>query len=180
MRTSAARLIPAHAGKTSSPPATTTATSAHPRSRGENVSRTKQGSSQLTRGKRQGLGVRGANGGFIPAHAGKTWDNISSAVSSAAHPRSRGENGRLSSWSTRTVGSSPLTRGKRNRPSDHRRKRRLIPAHAGKTGASTSTTAWTPPHPRSRGENEARSGRGQPNSGSSPLTRGKPRRQSSA
>ena len=72
-----ARLIPAHAGKTSLSTSVQAAMRAHPRSRGENEQlaysdRVIGGSSPLTRGK---LGVRGGcrdQRGLIPAHAGKT------------------------------------------------------------------------------------------------------------
>ena len=70
-------------------------------------------------------------------------------------------------------GSSPLTRGKRRRcrPCDHRR--RLIPAHAGKTALAGPLRPWCAAHPRSRGENLcSRSARASAR-GSSPLTRGK-------
>ena len=51
---------------------------------------------------------------------------------------------------------------------------RLIPAHAGKTTWWTCTTAASPAHPRSRGENDTEDVRGPEVGGSSPLTRGKP------
>ena len=70
-------------------------------------------------------------------------------------------------------GSSPLTRGKQGARCPQCRDERLIPAHAGKTiprpFASTSPAA----HPRSRGENRARTPRCRRGWGSSPLTRGK-------
>ena len=71
------RLIPAHAGKTSSGFAGRFVSTAHPRSRGENnlygiVTERKEGSSPLTRGKRKGPGSRGCVLRLIPAHAGKT------------------------------------------------------------------------------------------------------------
>ena len=70
-------LIPAHAGKTSSPPSWEPGRAAHPRSRGENflivnVERKVDGSSPLTRGKHQTDRVRIHSRGLIPAHAGKT------------------------------------------------------------------------------------------------------------
>ena len=70
-------------------------------------------------------------------------------------------------------GSSPLTRGKRNR---HRARpiwNGLIPAHAGKTSwiSPTSWPGWA--HPRSRGENSDLLLGLQSDPGSSPLTRGK-------
>ena len=73
----AARLIPAHAGKTPLVQGRGPAEEAHPRSRGENVRvaakrRAKTGSSPLTRGKPQGAPGRLGPGRLIPAHAGKT------------------------------------------------------------------------------------------------------------
>ena len=71
------RLIPAHAGKTSSTRSVRGFRRAHPRSRGENRRHARQdthdlGSSPLTRGK-LGVGVGVDHvGGLIPAHAGKT------------------------------------------------------------------------------------------------------------
>ena len=50
---------------------------------------------------------------------------------------------------------------------------RLIPAHAGKTSASSATTAMIAAHPRSRGENEVSKSSNAFEVGSSPLTRGK-------
>ena len=73
------------------------------------------------------------------------------------------------------AGSSPLTRGKRLRVHGRRPGRRLIPAHAGKTGCRSSTCQPTPAHPRSRGENQIRDHDWRGPRGSSPLTRGKPR-----
>ena len=93
----AARLIPAHAGKTRSFGTILQLDGAHPRSRGENVlvlivGGGRQGSSPLTRGKRVfGEGLL-EQGGLIPAHAGKTGSSVSSITSARAHPRSRGEN----------------------------------------------------------------------------------------
>ena len=71
------RLIPAHAGKTSSTPEMRYERTAHPRSRGENASVREhpillRGSSPLTRGKlhQAEAGLSGVR--LIPAHAGKT------------------------------------------------------------------------------------------------------------
>ena len=70
-------LIPAHAGKTSSVVTFWLFATAHPRSRGENVSIlgpnvASNGSSPLTRGKRAGLPPLISTPRLIPAHAGKT------------------------------------------------------------------------------------------------------------
>ena len=133
-----ARLIPAHAGKTSGARSGLIRAKAHPRSRGENCLRAilaarNRGSSPLTRGKR----VRDQCGqsmlGLIPAHAGKTLHVIFSFCGVEAHPRSRGENLAWAVDGARAYGSSPLTRGKPVRALSLRSWSRLIPAHAGKT-----------------------------------------------
>ena len=131
-------LIPAHAGKTDRAWRRGVHPQAHPRSRGENftclaTTVVSSGSSPLTRGKPDQHGVVSPTVGLIPAHAGKTRAKTSSTSPSRAHPRSRGENVGLSRLSGGGRGSSPLTRGKRHSGDKGPRRRRLIPAHAGKT-----------------------------------------------
>ena len=172
------RLIPAHAGKTSSLSRGTVRPLAHPRSRGENVATTytvgtRRGSSPLTRGKRRAHRPRSGNARLIPAHAGKTAPKYSRVMGSPAHPRSRGENERSEARRDRRNGSSPLTRGKPGGPRRVPARRRLIPAHAGKTGLRDRTRAGYRAHPRSRGENITSAVKPRPDDGSSPLTRGK-------
>ena len=70
-------LIPAHAGKTASCEAWCCRWGAHPRSRGENLGYDvadwmMEGSSPLTRGKREFKRDETVLVGLIPAHAGKT------------------------------------------------------------------------------------------------------------
>ena len=94
-----AGLIPAHAGKTDRALARRRFARAHPRSRGENSearihTRSFEGSSPLTRGKRSRPRLRAPVRGLIPAHAGKTGTVVVSQSMSWAHPRSRGENTR--------------------------------------------------------------------------------------
>ena len=110
-------LIPAHAGKTERRDVCRVTASAHPRSRGENLQHADRcgiapGSSPLTRGKRYWRMPRTTRVRLIPAHAGKT--NLAKHLDGLcwAHPRSRGENGRIMSDTTSGAGSSPLTRGK--------------------------------------------------------------------
>ena len=112
------RLIPAHAGKTSTRYSPGHRTAAHPRSRGEN---------------RSTFGEPISMRWLIPAHAGKTRPMGSSCRQARAHPRSRGENERGPACPTRQSGSSPLTRGKRVPVVVDTVPRGLIPAHAGKT-----------------------------------------------
>ena len=133
----------------------------------------KEGSSPLTRGKRQPPRPRPSYRGLIPAHAGKTQSTCISRFAMGAHPRSRGENHTLESGVIHRVGSSPLTRGKlRGRPG-HARPCGLIPAHAGKTIHRLCVRNNPRAHPRSRGENGPCSRSVRASRGSSPLTRGK-------
>ena len=171
-------LIPAHAGKTHRPGATSAATQAHPRSRGENSAsstrlRPLTGSSPLTRGKPHARYAGSGSRRLIPAHAGKTRCNCGLRRQGRAHPRSRGENGARLDDAELFGGSSPLTRGKHRH---HRRQvfsRGLIPAHAGKTELTGQSGPAGEAHPRSRGENYAKRLGISRTTGSSPLTRGK-------
>ena len=151
-------LIPAHAGKTSTPESATSQHRAHPRSRGENSNSgcntvLQKGSSPLTRGKYECDVCYLARSGLIPAHAGKITRKAQRRRSARAHPRSRGENA--------------------VRHRDRNRARWLIPAHAGKIRLHYASRPVYRAHPRSRGENTARTGRRRAVRGSSPLTRGK-------
>ena len=152
------RLIPAHAGKTISEHANSDPAQAHPRSRGENAGsmsarNQSMGSSPLTRGKLARVSRTNSGRGLIPAHAGKTCVDWAVACSSGAHPRSRGENYPAPCWRGGIAGSSPLTRGKRIRKAAPLPRKRLIPAHAGKTHSAPRLRRPGWAHPRSRGEN---------------------------
>ena len=133
-----------------------------------------RGSSPLTRGKPMESSSGTREVGLIPAHAGKTtrWQVV--RCGERAHPRSRGENPKAGSPAARSPGSSPLTRGKRARSRVHGLRRRLIPAHAGKTRVNGYLIKQRGAHPRSRGENMQAAMQLTRDNGSSPLTRGKP------
>ena len=172
-------LIPAHAGKTSRPASGRDDGRAHPRSRGENhpclVGITAfHGSSPLTRGKPVSSGGAQVGSRLIPAHAGKTEWRSGNCTRGWAHPRSRGENLLDPPDGSPRRGSSPLTRGKRQSPSQTLPYLGLIPAHAGKTDSFHARLASAAAHPRSRGENFSRPKVTPLLPGSSPLTRGKP------
>ena len=175
---SVVRLIPAHAGKTGAALPVPLRNVAHPRSRGENKAldtdaHPTQGSSPLTRGKLDGGPALSDEAGVIPAHAGKTDGAAGLVLAFGAHPRSRGENRAGRHTRTLSYGSSPLTRGKPQGRWPPRHRRRLIPAHAGKTDGSVSMSIEPSAHPRSRGENFWLSSHWRSAGGSSPLTRGK-------
>ena len=132
------RLIPAHAGKTFSSMSSSVSSTAHPRSRGENLCpragrQDVCGSSPLTRGKLIADTHALRQVRLIPAHAGKTVTISVHGPIRKAHPRSRGENGGRVAGLRGARGSSPLTRGKLTHAGLARRERGLIPAHAGKT-----------------------------------------------
>ena len=131
------------------------------------------GSSPLTRGKLRIYLFGEVARRLIPAHAGKTRGAHRLSMPCPAHPRSRGENQMLAFSTSLAVGSSPLTRGKPGLLPDRWRRRRLIPAHAGKTTTRDADHDATRAHPRSRGENSWLSPRTRWYQGSSPLTRGK-------
>ena len=171
-------LIPAHAGKTIARSAGGMRAWAHPRSRGENSfdhqhARGREGSSPLTRGKREAETGERVLGGLIPAHAGKTRWRRARSPPRKAHPRSRGENAQGRGHSPASGGSSPLTRGKLLHSRWGHGREGLIPAHAGKTDGPERMTRPRRAHPRSRGENFEVRGAFPPDAGSSPLTRGK-------
>ena len=152
---------------------------AHPRSRGENIMEQTAdahgaGSSPLTRGKPTSCASVRALFGLIPAHAGKTAHNWTLSVELWAHPRSRGENLIVTCARASAVGSSPLTRGKRDVVDCDAEPLGLIPAHAGKTVSPSSISSLLWAHPRSRGENSISCLSSAKFAGSSPLTRGKP------
>ena len=131
------------------------------------------GSSPLTRGKRWRAVRTRCACRLIPAHAGKTARQWTRLLRSWAHPRSRGENEKVTGERYPYPGSSPLTRGKPSGLWSVDNTLRLIPAHAGKTATSGEFVERVKAHPRSRGENGRGHWRGSPFRGSSPLTRGK-------
>ena len=140
VRSTPAGLIPAHAGKTNSAGLYPISLPAHPSSRGENsyeasVTFPRPGSSPLTRGKPRSTLSASRAQRLIPAHSGKTRWSAPKHPPNSAHPRSRGENGAARTRSAISVGSSPLTRGKRRACAACVSVGRLIPAHAGKTRA---------------------------------------------
>ena len=119
------------------------------------------------------MGGHAGGRGLIPAHAGKTKMLRCSSASSAAHPRSRGENPSWQRTRSRSPGSSPLTRGKQPLAKTGAFDKGLIPAHAGKTPCNPGRPGGGRAHPRSRGENRHELLDAGFHLGSSPLTRGK-------
>ena len=109
------RLIPTHAGKTKPARAFAGGGWAHPRSRGENLSRPRTnpsggGSSPLTRGKLSDRAAKRKRVRLIPAHAGKTSVSCSKPDWWWAHPRSCRENANARACSP-VQGAHPHSRG---------------------------------------------------------------------
>ena len=112
--------------------------------------------------------------GLIPARAGNTISHASPGSSMWAHPRSRGEHGKVSRLTIIAAGSSPLARGTRGGVMRWRDTVGLIPARAGNTPAISSWVSQIWAHPRSRGEHSVVCKSPWTSKGSSPLARGTP------
>ena len=110
------------------------------------------GSSPLTRGTRIDSGQNDRFNRFIPAYAGNSCSNAPVSATIPVHPRLRGELSAGKSPQFASIGSSPLTRGTRER----RRSYQLCCSV----------------HPRLRGELPAPIRQTSKHLGSSPLTRG--------
>ena len=154
------RIIPAHAGQTTSGLPGSVTSSDHPRACGANVEMhaslgSHVGSSPRMRGKlRQQLHVPELFR-IIPAHAGQTVSIV---------PRS---------FASRFAGSSPRMRGKLLHAGLQLAQHRIIPAHAGQTDLPILPPLPNADHPRACGANYANHFVSCTISGSSPRMRGK-------
>ena len=171
------RFIPARAGNTSGRRAHCRRRPVHPRSRGEHARirlafASMSGSSPLARGTRRDRRRQPGVHRFIPARAGNTHRPQAPPLSGAVHPRSRGEHGAGSLEMNLRTGSSPLARGTLSSASTGPENMRFIPARAGNTTRSRTTSRSRSVHPRSRGEHASFRATSASASGSSPLARG--------
>ena len=171
-------LIPACAGKTRQCRSRRCERPAHPRVCGENsffvaMVRFVGGSSPRVRGKRPRTRPRPPIRRLIPACAGKTPRSLTPFLARRAHPRVCGENSDSQKSNGIDIGSSPRVRGKQAAWNATNFSRGLIPACAGKTGATTNTIDETAAHPRVCGENSAERRVPRFRKGSSPRVRGK-------
>ena len=131
------RLIPAFAGNTLVSALYDAGHPAHPRVRGEHLPRTRSlisapGSSPRSRGTLRFVRLGLLRRRLIPAFAGNTIRRQSRRDCETAHPRVRGEHSSLSAGDLAESGSSPRSRGTRQR--------------------GYLVTASIPAHPRVRGE----------------------------
>ena len=174
-----ARLIPAHAGKTTLRSTCNSPSPAHPRACGENYraahsSAVNTGSSPRVRGKLAEMVRKAAAARLIPARAGKTPPHQHYRASNPAHPRACGENGGGSSAVQSSFGSSPRVRGKLHGGRRGPHEPGLIPARAGKTCGGLGGPCSHGAHPRACGENRPGRVHVDDLGGSSPRVRGKP------
>ncbi len=132
------------------------------------------GSSPQARGTLQSCSTLTAQMRLIPAGAGNTTTRPRTRRSPRAHPRRRGEHKNRPKRNQLIAGSSPQARGTRGVRFLGFRRRRLIPAGAGNTGAGFVSRSWTWAHPRRRGEHVPCSSPNIASQGSSPQARGTP------
>ena len=171
------RIIPAHAGFTSSCIPPWRLGGDHPRTRGVYAATRlrksiRAGSSPHTRGL---LGLAfDADAGWriIPAHAGFTKKKDPQNRGKQDHPRTRGVYGPVISPLAAYIGSSPHTRGLQFALPEQRVQRWIIPAHAGFTGLTCGVGRVRADHPRTRGVYGRGGAFPWPGGGSSPHTRG--------
>ena len=110
------RFIPAHAGNRRAAARIWSATTVHPRARGEQpapqlAAVTQAGSSPRTRGTVEAEAGELERVRFIPAHAGNSTAAAWQAICQPVHPRARGEQARAGHGNLHGGGSSPRTRG---------------------------------------------------------------------
>ena len=172
-------LIPAGAGRTPRSHARVPLGWAHPRWRGADLGELpndirRDGSSPLARGGPVSHGLPHGQDGLIPAGAGRTRHTTRRRGRSWAHPRWRGADKMARPATRQTPGSSPLARGGHRRPHRDRPLVGLIPAGAGRTMTTTSTSSPRRAHPRWRGADDRGELDAMSFAGSSPLARGGP------
>ncbi len=155
------RFIPARAGNTIVKSPLDRLHAVHPRACGEHdvcsrASNWAAGSSPRVRGTRGSQRDVGVGRRFIPARAGNTRSPSRARPAQSVHPRACGEH-RLTAGQPRLVhGSSPRVRGTRFFAQTKRAAKRFIPARAGNTVSTPSTSNSPPVHPRACGEHFAR------------------------
>ena len=173
------RIIPAHAGQTGVADTTDAMRTDHPRTCGANAVVPPHavgwlGSSPHMRGKPHHEPSRARHTRIIPAHAGQTHLDDHRHSAWADHPRTCGANELSIDLGCFASGSSPHMRGKLAVADTEEDRVRIIPAHAGQTGAGFGAGAADRDHPRTCGANQPLRRLEYRPAGSSPHMRGKP------
>ena len=153
----------------------------HPRIRGEHeragvAYMEIAGSSPHTRGALCSLAAGLGRAGIIPAYAGSTPEDDRDHTRFEDHPRIRGEHGSGVTEDEDRRGSSPHTRGAPPRCWPAWSSPGIIPAYAGSTRGVWRSARGSWDHPRIRGEHRPAGVARVASGGSSPHTRGAPRR----
>ena len=149
----------------------------HPHMCGEHLSfmaflMVSAGSSPHVRGARHHLHKIATRHGIIPACAGSTFNASFGALQNRDHPRMCGEHAQ-GQWAAEVrVGLSPHVRGAHRRQPQLRQRAGIIPACAGSTCWSRSTSRTVRDHPRMCGEHPASKDWNRKRVGSSPHVRG--------
>ncbi|VEH26933.1 Domain of uncharacterised function (DUF2825) [Cellulomonas fimi] len=166
-------LIPARGETTNPSHATSTASTAHPRTRGDDR---REGTYKVTvpgssphAGRRRPPAQHEQGGlGLIPARGETTTGGGVSGSRRRAHPRTRGDDITPTTPSTTPLGSSPHAGRRRASTRLRASGSRLIPARGETTGSSPARTSATPAHPRTRGDDWRAAWRASSTAGSSP------------
>ena len=171
------RFIPAYAGNAADHSLQVEGRAVHPRIRGERESLDSTvmedgGSSPHTRGTLRPTPPIPHRRRFIPAYAGNASEKTRIWICEAVHPRIRGERCSRTIAISSVTGSSPHTRGTRDRLGFAVGLWRFIPAYAGNACTGRTFYRPAPVHPRIRGERLASAGLLNQGYGSSPHTRG--------
>ena len=90
--------------------------------------------------------------GITPAHAGKSGNYSTGAASGKDHPRTCGEKASDTHTDCKASGSPPHMRGKVNGKGGASMKKRITPAHAGKSERQRNIRLLPADHPRTCGE----------------------------
>ena len=137
-----------------------------------------EGSSPHTRGAPGRSSPKRPRWRIIPAYAGSTSPAPAGQGPAPDHPRIRGEHQLSGLYTGDGQGSSPHTRGARDRLVDVGFEFGIIPAYAGSTRSALGAYRKPSDHPRIRGEHGPPTPVNSASSGSSPHTRGarQPRR----
>ena len=173
-------IIPACAGSTPTATRPSREPRDHPRMCGEHPLVTSSaspsaGSSPHVRGARHHLHKIATRHGIIPACAGSTFNASFGALQNRDHPRMCGEHAQ-GQWAAEVrVGLSPHVRGAHRRQPQLRQRAGIIPACAGSTCWSRSTSRTVRDHPRMCGEHFDAGDLEVHVGGSSPHVRGAPR-----
>ena len=133
-----------------------------------------RGSSPRMRGTPQPACTSRQQGGIIPAYAGNTVPRLGPLAAWRDHPRVCGEHQPIGRKFHPITGSSPRMRGTRNLAGECDGDIGIIPAYAGNTGNTHTSTQQDRDHPRVCGEHLYPSSSAVFIAGSSPRMRGTP------